>query len=101
MASCGPGKSLAAGLQDSSRKRFPQKRRTMEKPGAIVCWVISYFGHVTLLGISSYLKVHLERLKNLDMVPLLQEGQGDYDRATSHILMAALGMREAVCAHVP
>lgn len=62
----------------------------MEKPWAIVCWVINYFGHVILMGISSYLKVHLEQL-NLDMVFLLQEGQGEYDRATSHIFMAALG----------
>lgn len=62
----------------------------MEKPWAIVCWVINYFGHVILMGISSYLKVHLEQL-NLDMVFLLQEGQGEYDRATSQIFMAALG----------
>lgn len=53
------------------------------------------------MGISSYLKVHLEQLRNLDMFPLLQEGQDDYDRATSHILMAALGIRQAACVHVP
>lgn len=91
MASDGPGKSLATRLQDSSRKLFPQKRRTMEKPQAIVCWVINYFVHVTLVGISSYLKVHLGELRNRDMFPLLQEGQGESDRAAYHILMATSG----------
>lgn len=91
MASDGPGKSLATRLQDSSRKLFPQKRRTMEKPQAIVCWVINYFVHVTLVGISSYLKVHLGELRNRDIFPLLQEGQGESDRAASHVLMAPLG----------
>lgn len=42
------------------------------------------------MGISSYLKVLLEQLRNLDMSPLLQEGQGDYDRASLRILTAAL-----------
>lgn len=91
MASDGPGKSLATRLQDSSRKLFPQKRRTMEKPQAIVLWVINYFVHVTLMGISSYLKVHSGELRNRDIFPLLQEGQGESDRAASHVLMAPLG----------
>lgn len=75
MTSHGPGKSLATRLQDSSRKLFPQKRRTMEKPQAIVCWVINYFSHVALMGISSYLKVHLEQLRNLDMSPCCRKAR--------------------------
>lgn len=46
------------------------------------------------------IKVHLEQLRNPDMFPLLQEVQGENDRAMSHILMAVLVLQKAVYACV-
>lgn len=82
------------------QEAVPTERRTMEKPQAIVCWVINYFGHVTLVGISSYLKVHLELLKILTWSPCCRKAKVNLTGPLLIFSWLLWCMREAFCTHM-